>query len=63
MEFSVKSAKVTDYGAEPRVYVWTPGEIPDRIITSIDVAQVGVTVKTKFVEPVCTTPLAFVIVP
>ena len=54
---------MADAKASPSLYVLAPGEPPFVIvIASIDVAQVGVTVKTKFVEPVY-TPFAFVIVP
>jgi hypothetical protein len=36
VEFSVKAAKVTDYDAVPRVYVWAPGEIPKIVIALVD---------------------------
>ena len=44
------------------MYVWGPSEIPEIVIAPVESRHVGITDKTKFIEPVY-GPFAFVIVP
>ena len=44
------------------MYVWAPGDKPEIVIASVDSRHVGITYKTKLIEPVH-GPLAFIIVP
>ena len=48
----MKADTVTDYYAVPSVYDWTPGEVPDIDIKSVESKQVGTTVNKKLVDPV-----------
>ena len=62
VESSVKAANVNDYDAVPSVYVQAPGEIPEIVIGPVDSRHVGITDKTKLIEPIY-GPFALVIVP